>query len=433
LDALENCLILLNSSLNASQELESKEVQLSMKSLKDPHLISIDLLSLICHPLVLFKAKSLLYNALYLPSLSPYSPATSVVSLYNNYKDDSLLTLVSNTFKLKQIQNSIDYRNYFNTFDDYLDQVYDFETFQKVLIICKSLIQQHRANNLVKFLNDKFNVATNGQKHFIVSLNSLFWRIVNRAPLNNNSLNSIGQPSVLNHLSLTIEPLIEIMHSFLLVEFTSYQANASLSSSSSSSSESSFSSSTTVNLIVDCYLRLLCSNNLDINFASRHILLQLVKPPKKSAANSSSLTTSTTIITSSSTSNLSTSKSASSNSKSSKSSSNALATPTSTATTTSAPINDVQPPVAPIDEAVRFNLNQNESFNNYVEFEENVGAGGQGSDDRASGVSGVNDLLVEDVNQDQDNNSNMISNEAIAAIINNSIAPAQNIDHPNSK
>jgi hypothetical protein len=93
----------------------------------------------------------------------------------------------------------------------------------------------------------------------------------------------------------------------------------------------------------------------------------------------------------------------------------------------------MQPPVAPIDEAVRFNLNQNESFNNYIEFEENVGAGGQGSDDRASGVSGVNDLLVEDVNQDQDNNSNMISNEAIAAIINNSIAPAQNIDHPNSK
>jgi hypothetical protein len=422
--------------LNASQELESKEVQQSMKSLKDPHLISIDLLSLICHPLVLFKAKSLLYNALYLPSLSPYSPATSVVSLYNNYKDDSLLTLVSNTFKLKQIQNSIDCRNYFNTFDDYLDQVYDFETFQKVLITCKSLIQQHRANNLVKFLNDKFNVATNGQKHFIVSLNSLFWRIVNRAPLNNNSLNSIGQPSVLNHLSLTIEPLIEIMHSFLLVEFTSYQANASLSSnsgSSSSSSESSFSSSTTVNLIVDCYLRLLCSNNLDINFASRHILLQLVKPPKKSASSSSSLTTSTTIITSSSTSNLSTSKATSSSNKSSKASSNALATtPTSTTTTTtlptSAPLNDVQPSVAPIDEAVRFNLNQNESFNNYMELEENVGAGGTGNDDRVSGVSGVNDLLVEDVNQDQE-----ISNEAIAAIINNSIAPAQNVDHANSK
>ena len=98
--ALENCLVLLNSS----HELESKDTQSSIKSLKDSHFISVDLLSLICPPLVLFKAKSLLNNPLYLPSL--YSSATSVVSLYNNYKDDAVLTLISNTFKLKQIHFS---------------------------------------------------------------------------------------------------------------------------------------------------------------------------------------------------------------------------------------------------------------------------------------------------------------------------------------
>ena len=175
----------------------------SDSSLKDSHLISIELLSLICPPLVVFKAKSLLYNALYLPSTSSPSTNTSVVSLYNNYKDDALLSLIANSFKLKLIQASIDYRHYFNTFDDYLDQVYDFETYQKVLLICKSLIQQHRAHNFVKLLSDKFNMATNGQRHFISSLNALFWRIVNRAPLSNNSMNTIGQPSVLLHLNLT--------------------------------------------------------------------------------------------------------------------------------------------------------------------------------------------------------------------------------------
>ena len=188
LDALENCLVLLTSTKSTDSDLQ---LTLS-KSLKDPHLLSIELLSLLCPPLVLFKAKSLLYNTLSLPALSAYSSTSSVTSLYNNYKDDALLTLVSNTFKLKQIRNSIDYRNYFDNFEDYLDQVYDFETFQKVLLVCKSLIQQRRAHNLVKFLSDKFNVATNGQRHFIVALNSLFWRIVNRSSLHSNINNNAG-------------------------------------------------------------------------------------------------------------------------------------------------------------------------------------------------------------------------------------------------
>ncbi len=74
---------------------------------------------------------------------------------------------------------------------------------------------------------------------------------------------------------------------------------------------------------------------------------------------------------------------------------------------------------APIDQAVRFaslNLDQNENLNDYMELE-----GGN--------VGVLHDHLVEDVNQDQENNTNIISNEAIAEIINNSIAPIHNIDH----
>ena len=220
----ECCLVLLASP--SSDELQSKETNL--EAIREPHSISIELLSLICPPVVLYKAKSLLYNSLSLPSLC--SSSTSIVSLYNNYKDDALLSLISTTYKLKAIKDSIDYRLYFNDFEDYLDQIYDFETLQKTLIACKSLVQQQRANNLVKFINDKFNMATNAQKHFISSLNGLFWRIINRSPFNN-------QP---------------------------------------------FSNSSTLNLIVDCYLRLLCSDILEINFASRKVLLALIKPSKPS-------------------------------------------------------------------------------------------------------------------------------------------------------
>jgi hypothetical protein len=108
------------------------------------------------------------------------------------------MTLISSTFKLNLVKNSLDFYDSFTDFNDYLDSVYDIETLQKCMLVCKSLIQQQRANNMVKFLKEKFNMSNNGQKSFIISLNNLFWRIVNRSPLNNTAMNSIGHPELTN-------------------------------------------------------------------------------------------------------------------------------------------------------------------------------------------------------------------------------------------
>ncbi len=157
------------------------------------------MLSLISPPLVVYKAKSLLFNSLSCP-ISLYQPSTlaSIISLYNDYKDDAMMTLISSTFKLNLVKNSLDFYDSFTDFNDYLDSVYDIETLQKCMLVCKSLIQQQRANNMVKFLKEKFNMSNNGQKSFIISLNNLFWRIVNRSPLNNTAMNSIGHPELTN-------------------------------------------------------------------------------------------------------------------------------------------------------------------------------------------------------------------------------------------
>lgn len=200
--------------------------------------------------------------------------------LYNSYNDDALLSLISNTFQLKSIKLSADLSSYFTTFNSYIDQLYDLETLEKTLVICKSLIQQQRANNLIKYLNDKFNLATNGQTHFINALNDLFWRVINRHLL---SLNQIGQADTISNLNMIVETLIEIMHVYLMVELTAvHEKNAQLET---------FSNSTILNIVFECYMKLLCNDLLlDINFVSRRTLLNLLKLPTNSSKSKTNLT-----------------------------------------------------------------------------------------------------------------------------------------------
>jgi hypothetical protein len=272
LDILENCIIL-NDDQSQIENIKSKHYN-----------ISLELLSLICPPLISYKAKSLLFNILSLPlnntsqsSSSSSSSNTNITTLYNNYIDDALLNLLYKTFYIKNtINDTIIINN-----NDYFDFLYDLETLEKTLLVCKSLIQQQRGNNLIKYLNDKFNIASNGQKSFISALNSLFWRIIDRSFLQlnkNRVLGHIGCPKIKN-LNLIIENLIEIMHTYLIVEYSNID--------NLEQSKEQFSNSKLLNQIVDSYMRLLCSNELEINFTARKCILQLLKPSKKAISSSS--------------------------------------------------------------------------------------------------------------------------------------------------
>lgn len=265
LDLLENCIVLLKDLPTDANE-------------AFPYSISIDLLSLLCPPVITYKAKSLLYNSL---TLSPANKETThnvpvsvgLAMLYNSYNDDALLSLISNTFQLKSIKLSADQSSYFSSFSSYLDELYDLETLEKTLVVCKSLIQQQRAHNLIKYLNDKFNLATNGQSHFITALNDLFWRVLNRHVL---SANRIGRPTDIPNLAAIIETLVEVMHTYLMVELTNVSEKQSL--------EQAFSNSTILNIVFDCYMKLLCNDLLlDINFTTRKTLLSLLKVPSAAA------------------------------------------------------------------------------------------------------------------------------------------------------
>lgn len=223
LDVFENCMQILNE----------KD--------QDSYKISLEFISLICHPLVLYKSKSFLFN--FFKSNQPQS--------YNPYKDAALLNLISETFNEQSNANL------------------DSEILEKCLLICKSLIHEKREINLVKFLNEKF---CSRKKHFLFTLNELFWNIVNRSKLNEQFLNQIGDPGISN-LNYIIESLVEVEHAFLLVEL------------SQTSQIGQFSNSLLVNLIVDSYLRLLLSNYREINFTARKAILQLLKStPKKSSS-----------------------------------------------------------------------------------------------------------------------------------------------------
>ncbi len=298
LDVLENCILLLNNSNEDQPQLaQSNSNKVGSLVAYSYQNISIDLLSLICPPLITFKAKSLLFNVLQLPSMSPNStsslinpassaPPTSIATLYNNYVDDALLNLLAKTFDIKSISALM---SNITASKDYLNFVYDLETLEKTLLICKSLIQQQRANNMVKYLNDKFNIASNGQKHFLTALNSLFWSVVNRTHLQSNKnrlLNTIGTPEIKN-LHLLIENLIEIMTTYLMVELTSAET---------AGTKDDFFNSKILSIVVDCLMRLLCSNELEINFTSRKVLLHLLKPSKKTSASSGSSGSSITTI-----------------------------------------------------------------------------------------------------------------------------------------
>lgn len=233
LDLYESCL---NLASESSSEQSSAMVEASSRT------ISCDLLSLISAPLVSHKAKSLLWSSL--QAQQQPSPTTAL-SLYNAYKDDALVNLLSVSFRPIR-----------------LGHLYDLENLQKCLLVCKSLIQQQRAHNLVKYLNDKFNSTDS----FLVNLNALFWRVANRHCLPAQSLSCIGDPNLAN-LSSIIETLIETMHAFLLVDSTNNR------------------------VIIDSYLRLLCSDSLDVNFCARKTLLALLKQPKKSASTVATTTT----------------------------------------------------------------------------------------------------------------------------------------------
>lgn len=179
LDLYENCLSLipLNNTQNepsqnvTTENTHETDTNVSNKTL----IISCDLLSHICAPIVSLKAKSLLLSAIQTMNITSSTTSISnnlaTLALYNSHKDKSLLNLISTTFR--PVKAEI---------------LYDYENLQKCLVVCKSLIQQQRAHNLVKFLTDKFGTSDG----FIGALNALFWRVINRCSLSTPALNSIG-------------------------------------------------------------------------------------------------------------------------------------------------------------------------------------------------------------------------------------------------
>ena len=247
-----NCLVLLHAKPDGGYSDEST------------YKVSTQLLSLLCPPIVNYKAKSLLLSALASSSSSSSSSSsfpdiTSFLPLYNAYKDEAILTLVSATFK--EVAEDKNENNY------YLDQIYDFEQLQRVLLVCGSLVHAQRAHNLSRFATTTTGDTTN-TRTFVLALNSLFWRCVSRSGC--NATPSIGECQHTPPLqSLCIEALIDCMHALLLVETTTsftpdlaeYIRNSPL-----------------VNCVFGCYIRLVCSPFIHINFFARKILLNLLKP-----------------------------------------------------------------------------------------------------------------------------------------------------------
>ena len=218
---------------------------------KDEYKLSAELFKLICPAIVVSKAQSLLQ----------LSAPNGLVSLI---QDEASVQLIVNTFNLKSIRCAAN-KSSFTDPELFADQLYDLETLEKTLIVCKYLVQQQRAHNLVKFISEKFD--SNGTGHFISVLNGLFWRIVNRTILlKDKCLAPIGQPLITDELPLVVDSLVEVMFSWLLVEMSTDPSIPSLGS------------------IVDSLMRLLCSNILEINFTARKTLLSLLKPPKKSSS-----------------------------------------------------------------------------------------------------------------------------------------------------
>ncbi len=247
---------LLGQSLHLAEHCLLLSENISDANDNEPHTISKKIMALICPPLVLHKAKSLLFNSLALSSSSLNNTnlnalLASILPLYNAYKDEALLTLVLRTFKInvpKSVKLPL----------EYFDQIYDYEQLQRVLLICGSLIHEQRAHNMARFAADN--------KTFVIALNSLFWRCVNRC--SQSPILSIGECQQTN-LTACVETLIECMHSLLLVEVSVGGTQAQLASY--------FGNLPLVNLIIGCYMKLICSTHLHINFTSRKTLLHLLK------------------------------------------------------------------------------------------------------------------------------------------------------------
>jgi hypothetical protein len=272
LDVVENCIYLVNSS--TSQEgSSSSSLQLLPKN------VCVELMSLICPPLVLFKAKTLLFNILTM-NKSNEDLFSFNSSLYLDLKDESLISLIFQTFQSSQTGNEpiLKVVSTYNSKIDYLDEIYDLEVLQKVLLICKSLIHQQRSVALVKFLTLKFSHIQDKPFYFIKSLNALFWRLTKRyfvasssptSAMNAQYLLKVGIPFY-SQLPLIVESLVEVMHSFLLLNNNDEKIESDCG--------------VIVDIIVDFYMKLLCANYLDISFTTRRILLQLLKPIKKSSS-----------------------------------------------------------------------------------------------------------------------------------------------------
>lgn len=202
LDILEDCLIYTDSNENDR---------------KTAFNTSIKLLSLMTPAVVSIKAKSLLY------SMSPNRD--KVFSQIDETKLNFIVAALNSDFSL-----------------------FDFESFQKVILICRSILFE-RSLFMVKFLNDSFKSST----HFIAKLNDLFWLLFNQ--LDHHS--SIGHPLINDGIEIIIESLIEIMHAYSLID------------------------SECVSLVADYYIQLLVCNETDITFTAKRVLLQLLKPRKK--------------------------------------------------------------------------------------------------------------------------------------------------------
>ena len=116
LELLESCMLLYSSSSSSVTPSSSSSSSSSTDIIAHPttqqldqyasmaHTVSTELLGLICPPLVLYKVKSLLLTSLTLTNPQQHQQQQHVASLYNACRDESLLSLVSSTFRTSSLE-----------------------------------------------------------------------------------------------------------------------------------------------------------------------------------------------------------------------------------------------------------------------------------------------------------------------------------------
>ena len=224
---LANCLNIQEGCLMLNMMINEEPQQLRDASVK--------FLKLMCPPVVSSKAKKLLYSLV-------SAAKTPFKQVYFNQKDEAQMTLILES--LRQAKEDKEEENLF-----------DWESYQKVLLICHSILAV-RPLSLIKFFNENFTKIDS--QHFLAKLNEIFWNLFDRKP-QSVFLTSIGNPQVQN-IELIIEILIEIMHSYAYYDMNNVEC---------------------IKLITDCLIKFLLCEDIDVSFTAKKVILQLLKPKRK--------------------------------------------------------------------------------------------------------------------------------------------------------